>query len=121
MMLKLLIWLLPYREIGWKGIGEVFYRFTLMKTPWFNLYLHRLWAPNPHPQCHDHPWWFYTLILKGGYLETQEGVVWTWRSPGTILYRPAEFKHNVVTLKTPVWSLVLTGPREREWGFLDCN
>lgn len=110
---------IPFKEIGWEEIGEEFTRFQLVKTPWFNLYLHYLDAPNPHPQCHDHPWWFYTLILKNGYWESKGGHVWERREPGMFLYRPAEFRHNVMT-EGPAWSLVLTGPKVREWGLHDC-
>lgn len=123
MILKLLKACVPFKEIGWKEIGEEFYRFQLIKCRWGNLYLHRLHAPMPHPQCHDHPWWFWTVILRGGYWELGDDTRgWAWRGPGTVLFRPATFRHNVVT-KTDraCWSLVLTGPREREWGLTGCS
>ena len=60
---------LRHKEIGWKPIGEVFYRYQLLKTRWFNVYLHELTAPQWHEQCHDHPGWFVTLLLWPGYLE----------------------------------------------------
>lgn len=120
-MLKLLLKVFPFKEIGWKEIGETFYRIQLVKAPWFNIYLHHLTAPNPHPQCHDHPWSFYTIILKNGYCEYRPTCnKWYHRKAGTILFRPAEFSHNVVTCDgKPAWSLVFTGPRKREWGFHD--
>jgi hypothetical protein len=118
---KLLKKLIPHKQIGWEEIGEDFIRFQLLKTPWFNLYLHRLWAPQAHPECHDHPWWFYTIVLKNGYFEYQAGdKVWYYRLPGAFLYRPANFSHNVITPWGVCWSLVLTGPKVREWGFHSC-
>lgn len=33
---------LPHKEIGWQDIGEVFYRYQLLKTKWVNVYLHQL-------------------------------------------------------------------------------
>src|SRR5579862_4025944 len=87
---------LLYKEIGWKELGEVFYRYTVIKTRWFNVYLHKLDAPSWHPVCHDHPWSFITVLLKGGYLERCDSGEFH-RKPGTILYRPAEFKHNIIT------------------------
>jgi hypothetical protein len=111
---------LPYKEIGWKELGEVFYRYTLLKTPWFNVYLHKLDAPNWHPVCHDHPWSFVTILLKGGYLEKcDEGTF--HRKPGAMLYRPAEFKHNIITPYGTSWSLVITTKKKRQWGFLTCE
>jgi hypothetical protein len=54
------------KDIGWKEIGETFIRYDVVKTRWFNIYVHRLIAERMHPQCHSHPWWFVTLILWGG-------------------------------------------------------
>lgn len=118
-MTRFLRWLLPHDEIGWKDIGEEFTRFTLLKTPWLRVYLHRLKALTQHPTCHDHPWSFVTFLLNGGYWEFHDPD-WTWRRPGSVLYRPAEWRHNVVT-EGVSWSLVVTGSKHRRWGFLDCR
>lgn len=121
---------LPHKEIGWQEIGEVFFRYNLVKTKWFNLYLHQLDAPQWHPVgCHDHPWWFVTLLLKGGYLERQSIKVYnrkvgsklTRRYPGQILYRRAEHSHDVITPYGRSWSLVLTGRKIHQWGFAACE
>lgn len=121
---------LTHKEIGWQDIGEVFYRYTLLKTRWFNLYLHQLDAPQWHPVgCHDHPWWFVTLLLKGGYLEKQAIKVYgrtvgsklNRRYPGMVLYRSAKHLHDVVTPYGRSWSLVLTGPKQQDWGFQACE
>lgn len=60
---------LNFREIGWAAIGETFTRYTVLKTRWFNIYLHQLSAPKWHPECHDHPWDFLAILLWRGYLE----------------------------------------------------
>lgn len=116
-MTNLLKRIFPYRDIGWTDIGEEFTRFTLLATPRFTVYLHRLRAFLPHPQCHDHPWSFIAVLLKGGYREFHDGV-WTEHKPGTVLFRPAEFSHNVVTTGVS-WSLIVTGPKRRAWGFVE--
>ena len=54
----------PFKEIGWTEIGEKFTRYALWRTRWFNVYLHQLYAPNWHPQCHDHPWGFVAVLIK---------------------------------------------------------
>lgn len=109
-----------YKNIGWKEIGEEFTRFQLVKTRWFNIYLHRLSAPSWHPECHDHPWSFVAVLLKSGYLErTVKGD--KRKYPGMILWRPATFAHNVITPYGVSWSLIITGPVARKWGFLPCN
>jgi hypothetical protein len=108
-----------HKEIGWTEIGEEFTRFTLLKTRWFTIYLHKLDAPQWHPECHDHPWHFWTLILWGGYWESSKQGL-HWRGPGRILYRTAKFQHNVVT-KGVGWSIILTSHKKRDWGFMKCG
>lgn len=112
---------LPYKEIGWQDIGEVFYRYQIVKTRWFNVYLHQLDAPQWHPVgCHDHPWSFVTVLLKGGYLE-RTGDTYRRKYPGQVLYRPATWAHDVTTPYGRSWSLIITGPKKRDWGFKACE
>ena len=120
MIAKLLLWF-PSQDLGWKEIGETFVRYDILKTRWFNLYLHYLVAERQHPNCHNHPWWFVTFILCGGYWEFTNDTKWVWRRPLSLLYRPAAWSHNVITHSTGMWSLVLTGPKRHAWGFLSCE
>lgn len=131
---RLLCKTFSYKEIGWKDIGETFYRWTLFTFRGYKIFLHKLDAPNWHPQCHDHPWDFWAFIIWPGYWEKLDpkqklkntgqhcgGNVY-WRRPLTILYRPAASKHNVITpIGTPNWSLVIVTPKKRGWGMLDCD
>lgn len=39
------------------------------ETRFFGVYLHRIDAPDPGVDLHDHPWSFASLILAGGYYE----------------------------------------------------
>ena len=118
------LWLLArleHKEIGWREIGETFTRFVLLRTRWFNVYLHYLYAPNENPKgCHDHPWSFLTLILRRGYLEYSEGTS-RRRWPGMILYRRAEYSHSITTPYGPSWSIVVVGKRRRVWRFNTCG
>jgi cellulose synthase/poly-beta-1,6-N-acetylglucosamine synthase-like glycosyltransferase len=47
--------------------------------------LHRMDAPDPGIDLHDHPWWFASLIIKGGYTEARATIrqpdeqTWTTR------------------------------------------
>jgi hypothetical protein len=118
LILKLL-YKIPHQDMGWEEIQEKFTRFTLLSNRFFTVHLHRLEAPQWHPDCHDHPWSFVTLILRGGY-EEQVGDKVYWRRPGTVLYRPAEFSHNVRT-RGVAWSLIVRGRQRREWGFQTCR
>ncbi len=121
-MIRRLLALLPHKEIGWTEIGEEFTRYTLLKTPWFAVYLHRLFCPNIPPHCHDHPWPFVAILLKNGYQEQSAGDEW-WvtRRPGDVLYRPATWSHNIYTPAGVSWSVILRGPKQRDWGFHECR
>jgi hypothetical protein len=110
----------PFKEIGWTAIGEYFTRYQLVKTSWFNVYLHQLDAPQWHPECHDHPWGFVAVLIKSGYLE-RVGQEEFRRRPCSILLRPATFAHNVITPYGVSWSLILTTAKSRDWGFLPCD
>ena len=108
----------PYKEIGWKEYQEDFTRYILFKSKFFSIYLHQLNAPVWQPKCHDHPWWFIAFLIWPGYYEkVGEKIYHRW--PGSILYRPASFTHDVLTVGTS-WSIILAGPKSREWGFKPC-
>lgn len=75
---------------------------------------------------HDHPWWGLSFVLYGGYFERwvdpRPGQVpWQyclWWAPGSVIFRSAVHRHRI-TLREgkPCWTLFVTGPRVREWGF----
>lgn len=109
----------------------------IIATPLFGLFLHRLGCPDPGEDLHDHPWWFASLVLRGGYTETvadtrsapffarmavemptcKRGEERSWRA-GTIHRIRLTECHRITALRRePTWTLILTGPRARSWGF----
>lgn len=82
------------RELGWSEIGEVFTRFILVETRLFSVFVHRAVAERWHPQCHDHPWSFVALILRGGYEERTPDGRTEWRGAGSLLFRRAEYTRD---------------------------
>jgi len=90
----------------------------------FNAFIHHI-VKSDEDGLHDHPWWYFTLILKGGYWEeTPKGTF--WRGPGHFrLSRPTSL--HKLTLPCPpnkqtkptAWTLFIRGPKVRDWGFLD--
>lgn len=103
-----------------------------------NVYLHHFQSSDDDRALHDHPWWFVSLILRGGYIEVSESAegkmtalcrtsVLDVRSPfwrRCIAFRPATYRHRVVLATSsdedagqPCWTLIVTGRRVRIWGF----
>ncbi len=110
-----------FKEIGWEEIGEKFTRFIIFKSRFLSVYVHKLDAPIPHPNCHDHPWHFWSIILRNGYEEIMNGKK-IWRGAGSVLYRPALSTHNTITIEgKPMWSLIIISKRIRPWGFKKCD
>jgi len=116
------------------------------RNRWFNIDLHKFLRDDDDRALHDHPWWSLSIILRGGYYEwmprdgdarwfaTQQGkegptLIRKWRAPGSLVFRRATQAHRVQLEKSwtfggvlprvslPSWTLFITGPRVREWGF----
>lgn len=90
-------------------------------SPWA-LMLHKMHRPDDDTCHHDHPWWFITLVLWGGYVEEitlPDGTIRVRRNrPGTLLFRRAEHTHRIDALPSgSCWTLVLRGRKLRRWGF----
>lgn len=90
----------------------------------FNVFLHKFHKGDPG-DVHDHPWPYFTLILKGGYYEwvLENGAeTRKWRGPGHFRFCSATSYHRI-ELKEGVtpWTLFMPGPQTREWGFLVNN
>ena len=84
----------------------------------FNVMLHYICLSDPD-DLHDHPWWYATLILKGGYWEiTPEGKF--WRGPGHFRIRSPKSLHRIEISPDSQgsWSLFFCGPRIKNWGFI---
>jgi hypothetical protein len=96
-------------------LGPLMVRYFLIRTPWFNLYLHRFLRSDNDRHFHDHPWDFVTVLLSGGYWENTPGGRF-WRRRFSILRRPAEWQHWVEIVE-PVWTLIAVSRKRREWGF----
>lgn len=86
------------------------------RNPWFNIYLHHFLRSDDDRALHDHPWWNMSILLTGGYIEhLPSGPVFRYR--GGIVWRPATAAHRIELDQGPVWTIFVTGPRVRQWGF----
>ena len=94
----------------------------------FNAYLHNFMRSDDDRAHHDHPWLFnFSWHLRDGYIEhtiSSGGVtVKVHRKAGDWKFRWGPAPHRVELLpdgnggELPCWTLFITGPRVREWGF----
>lgn len=99
---------------------------VIPRNRWFNIYLHNILRDDDDRALHDHPWLNCSIVLEGGYLEFSLDGRPTFRPPGSIIFRMPTTAHRLVLLREyavaniatrPAWTLFITGPRIREWGF----
>ena len=83
-------WLIPYNRFG------------------IAVRIHEILRSDADRDLHDHPWWYVTIILRGGYWERTEDYGWPIER---------DLRH--------CWTLFITGPKRKDhvpehscWGFL---
>lgn len=95
--------------------------YVVPRNPFFNVYLHHFLRSDDDRALHDHPWWNFSFLLDGCYLEhtiAAGGVNHrAFRQTGDFKFRRARAAHRVELVDGPCWTLFITGPRIREWGF----
>lgn len=112
------------------------------RNPLFNVYLHQFLRDDDDRALHDHPWAWWSLVLDGAYVEhtiAAGGIHYVHlRGVGSVKWSGPRRAHRVSLLpqdarvetrgselwlvsemnaRRPCWTLFLTGPRVREWGF----
>ena len=94
--------------------------YVLPRNPLLNVYVHKFLRDDDDRAAHDHPWASLSLCLWRGYWEEvgPRRETRRWVGPLSLTARPSWWAHRV-ELKDgkPAWTLFLTGPRVREWGF----
>lgn len=98
----------------------------------FNIYLHHFMRDDDDRALHDHPWPWLSFLLAGAYIEHSiaAGGVHrrAYRSAGSLKVSGPWRAHRVelptvrgfftgVESKTTCWTLFITGPVLRGWGF----
>lgn len=114
------------------------------KNRWCNICLHKICSPDTSLYAHDHPWAYFSLVLKGTFKEeisefrqadvkVDDRLIcdtsparryrliaksFYERRPFSMTMRKAEYAHIIHALKGwPVWTLVVTGRKVRPWGW----
>ncbi len=88
------------------------------RNRWCNVYLHHFLRSDDDRALHDHPWrWNCSVLLAGNYIEhTPDGA--RRRTRGALKLRIGPAPHRIELIDAiPVWTLFVTGPKVREWGF----
>lgn len=105
-------------EIKSKAGDLHFRRWLLLSLPWFDVCIHQILRRDEDKHEHNHPWWFFSLILWGGYVESREGKIIRrgWLSPGKM---GRDQYHQVIRLLgDSTWTLVLRSRfRDDKWGY----
>ena len=87
----------------------------------FNVYLHHFLRSDDDRALHDHPWLNASILLQGRYTEhTIAGGGVNHRAvyaAGAIKFRGPRYAHRIELTDGPCWSLFVTGPNIRTWGF----
>jgi hypothetical protein len=103
---------------------------VLPRNNWFNVYLHSFLGSDDDRALHDHPYWNLSVILVGSYDEVipfpnskyaVKHLRRSWRpwAPWRLVLRRPASSHRIVLREgeRKPWTLFVTGPRVREWGF----
>jgi len=101
---------------------------VIPRNRFFNIYLHQFLRSDDDRALHDHPWVNCSILLRGHYIEHTAGGQ-RWREAGDVVFRrsgkfahrielPLNYRGDDVFVEAPCWTLFITGPRYREWGFL---
>ena len=83
----------------------------------FNILIHQF-MKSDDPVYHDHPWSYFTLILKGGYWEHLPSGVKKWRGPGHFRYNHGGYHWIEIPESGKTWTLFIRGKTKKDWGFL---
>lgn len=106
----------PSRVIGEKYLSRWY---LIPKNRWFNVYLHKFEGSDDDRALHDHPWWSCSFLLKGHIIEELETHYRTILGFWPYLRSPTMLHRIELVSEEPAWTLFITGPKVRDWGFDD--
>lgn len=91
----------------------------VLNLKWFSIRLHIWYRSDDKRFMHNHAFNFWTIVLKGFYLDVTDDVnaISECMHAGTIRYRPASHTHFVGFPKPGTITLLFCGPKIQNWGF----
>ncbi len=105
----------PDIEIGENYLSRWY---LVPRNRFFNIYLHRYRGSDDDRALHDHPWISLSYLISGMLVEVdnyrkETSII----SDGDWRYRRSTYAHRLELVSDEAWTLFLTGPRIRHWGF----
>ncbi len=119
----------PHFYIGGRQNPYIRRWWIIPRNSLFNIYFHEILRDDDDRALHDHPWWSISILLKGSLAESDEDGYHSY-DRWKIRIRSAQYAHRLILpywrwyslpddpIKQPAYTLFITGPRIREWGFL---
>ena len=112
---------------GWNSVTDEFGDKYLTRIFIWRLRLHIFHRGDDDPDCHDHPWGFYTFPFNSYWEEVLEEIEGEYKIISNVVtrfrwhYRPATYCHRVVgplnTKRKKIITLVWREAFQRKWGF----
>jgi hypothetical protein len=94
---------------------------VIPRNRFFNVYLHHFLRSDDDRALHDHPLVNASILLDGRYTEhtiAKGGIHHRCEYvAGAVKLRTARYAHRIELTDGPCWTLFITGPEIRLWGF----
>ena len=114
----------PNFQVGAHDVAGAYLRrwYLVPRNPVLNVYLHHFLRSDDDRALHDHPWPWASWLLHGRYIEHTIAAGGVHRRHerhvGSLKLALPSRAHRVEVLPGESgWTLFITGPRVREWGF----
>lgn len=105
------------REIKSKQEELHFRRWKLFTLFNLNFYIHKIYLPDRDEHLHNHPWDYFSLVLKGDFIEQNEHGLKTMNI-GKFVFRNGRKYHKIFATGGVVTTLFITTKRKYNWGYL---
>lgn len=104
---------------GLDGNQYLIRRYLLPRNKVFNIYLHQFLGSDDDRALHDHPWYSFSIVLKGTLIEHLPDGSSEVIGAGRITFRAPTYLHRIeLPQGTTAWTIFVTGPVLRNWGFV---
>lgn len=118
------------KEIRSKAGDLHFQRFAIIETKLFSIYVHKIFKADEDYHLHSHPWNFFSLILKGSYIEEYNSLDLfgepqsAFRSKKFLTFssmKKGSYHKIKAILKGPIYSLFCAYGKKERWNYLFCG